>query len=566
MSSKANLLAGQRPTHIYRNRVSRFFFQELDKGFESPYLILFSGAMVSYLVWRWFEIYIGPRQERLQYQLPVQRVPLSRSHNVIWGIGEQVRPGGDGDRSAVGVADMVGTGRYYPESDTAAAEEELRQPQLVYSEPSELHERPSARNPQGEVDVLCLELPEFDRTLRDDVYYRSVHYVPYEAAAGAAGSKGTDKEKDGHEDRITNLPIVGDPSKSETYLERMPEGKGVETVHGITKCKALTMENNCIPYAGHLESEVGRKLMLTLGPVHALRDAAKQTMPLRFTYVKQIPVNTLVLGLHSGETSRWLSSAFPNFKVHVVEEDGTLVRICRRFLGFRESSNLSVNVRDPVQFVRETAAVFNAQMKEKDKKYELVLVDAVDGAGRLSTQYGRLEFANNLRTCLANNGCVAVTIPNRDGRFLYSVTQNWRMAFSGRPVILVHCVTTPYSILITFQDTPDRGKASIGSVANVDEYRDLLRAHLSHYGASRTQFDLTSEVSAKNFCVLQPGRVYEMADYLPQHHPDAIGALQPSNRAASGGVKAVWKSWFGGAGGQSSAGGDAADARSRRTP
>ncbi|EPY27080.1 hypothetical protein STCU_05931 [Strigomonas culicis] len=286
--------------------------------------------------------------------------------------------------------------------------------------------------------------------------------------------------------------------------------------------------------------------MLALGPVHIVRDAAKTLVPMRLTLGRQVAIETLVVGLHGGGLPRWLSSSFPNFQVDVVERDGALVSLCRRFLGFQESSNLHLWVGDPFDYLAQTAAACRQGAEQRGagrhaftgKRYDLILLDGIDGSGHLSPQYGRLEFVNSVRNSMGNTGVVAMAVPNKDGRFLYQMTQNWRMAFSGRPVLLIHCITSPTTILMTFQDNADRGKANVGSVHNVEEFKDLVRSHMKHYGAGRILFDLTNEVNDKNFRVLDPGQTYDLDAYLPRGHPEAVAQLRQQKQAEG------WNAWI----------------------
>ncbi|CAD2212724.1 hypothetical protein, conserved [Angomonas deanei] len=364
--------------------------------------------------------------------------------------------------------------------------------------------------------------------MRDDIYYRSVHYVnlneplAQDKAATSSVAEATD-----------------DYASNDNYLQFVP-GKGEEFVHGLVKCKAVTSENNCVPYAGQVEEEITRKFALTLGPVHILRDAAKLVAPWRLTFVKQPQIETLIVGLHGGGLPRWLSSAFPNFNVDVVERDGSLARVCRNYLGFRESSNLRLWIGDPEDYIRHVAV--QGLTKDTDgrtakeassKRYDLVMIDAIDGNGNLSSRYGRLEFINSVRNAMSNAGCVAIALPNQQGQFVYNMVQNWRMGFTGRTVVLVHCMTSPVTMLMTFQDNAERGKANIGSVANVDEFSDLLRSHLKHYGPNRVPFDLTGEINRDNFKVLEPGRSYDLAAYLPPGHPD-VGKRSKEKKSGGG--------------------------------
>ncbi|KAG5482003.1 hypothetical protein LSCM1_05717 [Leishmania martiniquensis] len=553
-------LVGQHARRQYAHHTTEFFFEQLDKGFASPYVLLASGVFFSYLAWRVTEHYVRPRQEQLAQCRPIQRVPFVPAHNVFWGLADQSQAGVSATGSRASDVEGVASNLFLPQSVNEAQEEAMRRPQLLFSETSELHERPSAANPSGEVDIVCLELSEFDPRLRDDVYYRSVHYVPAQGGLAGSSSVGYEGSSPTEWAQTSSSSVLGrksmmrpgevaatataaasaGPSASASpptaaevektmsatdYLQFM-SGQGEEVIHGIMKCKGVTTQNNCVPYPGHLEQEYARKLMLTLGPVHVLRDPAQAILPRRFSFVKEVPVETLVLGMHSGEMPRWLSTCYPNFNVHVVEKDGALVRLCKRFLGLQESSNLTVHIGDPVDYVRHQAAMTaNGNPAEAGfKPYGLVLIDAVDGAGRLSTQYGRLEFLSNIRSIMSRNGCIALALPNKDAGLVFNMVQNWRMAFSGRPVVLVHCVTSPYSILMTFQDAATRGKANIGSIAKVEEFQDVLRAHIRHYGADRMQFDITREVSVANFSVLNPEQRYRLEAYLPAGHPALLEA------------------------------------------
>ncbi|ORC89934.1 uncharacterized protein TM35_000102020 [Trypanosoma theileri] len=530
----SSLTPGQRPRRQYLNKATEFFFRELDKGFSSIYVVLSTGALLSVAGWKLMVYYIEPRRatQFAEWRRPYSRVPLSDAHNFFWGFAAaEPHP----NHIAAGL--------------TADVEEALRRPTLVYSAASEVGG-----------SVMCMQLPEYDAQRGDDVVYRSLHYVEnspsilsssssslVEVVGGEEEGRGgnTMKEKKSQQQQQQQQQQKKEEKEEEEetslYLSRMPGG-GASVIHGMVKCKAITSQNNCVPYAGHLESEYARKMMLALGPVHILRDIAKTTFPFRFTTVKETPISALVCGLHSGEIPRWLSNTFPNFHVDVVERDGTLARICRRFMGFQESSNLRLFIADPIEFLRHSAIVNTNSVNSRGsagQRYDLIMLDTVDGMGKLSTQYGRLEFINNVRNSLTSAGCVIASIPNRDGAFLYNMVQNWRVAFTGRTVILVHCVTSPHTMLMTFQDDADRGKANFGAVADAEEFRDLLRTKLSHYGPQRVTFDLTREVSDESFRILLPGRTYPLTAYLPAGHPELKDV---STMRSEGGRK--WGDWL----------------------
>ncbi|KAH9588611.1 hypothetical protein LSM04_001046 [Trypanosoma melophagium] len=547
---------GQRPRRQYLNKATEFFFRELDKGFSSIYVVFSTGALLSVAGWKLMIYYIEPRRNAqiTAGRQPYSRVPLSDAHNAFWGF-----------------APAAPHPNHLPTTMTLDVEESLRRPTLVYSAPSEV-----GGGNNNSSSVICMQLPEYDPQRGDDVIYRSVHYMNSRTEPQKVLQSSTTGEKSSWMAGITSSNNNNNNNNSSSssssdgntvkekkqekeeegtspYLSRMPDG-GASVIHGMVKCKAISSQNNCVPYAGHLESEYARKMMLALGPVHILRDIGKTTFPFRFTTVKETPVSALVCGLHSGEVPRWLSNAFPNFHVDVVEQDGTLARVCRRFMGFQESSNLRLFIADPIEFLRHSAVLNSSNNSNSSMdgisnrggvggaghRYDLIMLDTVDGMGRLSTQYGRLEFINSVRNNLTAAGCVIASIPNRDGAFLYNIVQNWRVAFAGRTVILVHCVTSPHTMLMTFQDEADRGKANFGTIADVEEFRDLLRTKLSHYGPQRVTFDLTREVSNESFRILLPGKIYPLAAYLPAGHPELKDDVSTVSREGT----RKWGDWL----------------------
>ncbi|RNF03406.1 hypothetical protein TraAM80_05769 [Trypanosoma rangeli] len=196
---------------------------------------------------------------------------------------------------------------------TKNVEEALRRPMLVYSKDSEVC------GTRGEdLSVAGVQLPEYDAQVGDDVVYRSVHYIQGStrashtlpvtsatgnaaatsasasaAAAGPVGTVGSQTAPGTAHTLLAKDAAVEEEALS--YFSCMP-ARGASVIHGMVKCRAVTSLNNCVPYAGHMESECARKMMLALGPVHILRDVAQTSFPLRFTTVKKAHVSALVCG------------------------------------------------------------------------------------------------------------------------------------------------------------------------------------------------------------------------------------------------------------------------------
>lgn len=440
---------------------------------------------VSFLGRRIADRYLAPRQETVATRRMTARVPMEDMHNAFWGVENRQAP-----TPAAYAVRTQGAGQMdAAQSSSAEAASAMRPPQLVHSEPSELRVRPTSDNPSGEMGLVGLELSEFDPVIQDHIYYHSIHYV---GASGATSSSSisSSSSKDTHASKGTTATTAAAAEGMEgSYPDYMP-ARGEGLIYGMMMCKAVTAQNNCVSCAGGLGTVAARKLLLTFGPVHFLHDSARTFMPLRFSFVKQAPARTLIWGLHSGELPTWLRRAYPNFPVDVVEPDGALVRLCRRFMGFQESSNLHLLVADPMAYLRQLAAPAAKEdgiVCDSGARDDLVLIDAVDGARRLPTQFGRLEFLHNVRNSMSNNGCVAVALPNRDATFVFRMVQTWRMDFGDRMVLRAHCATTLCTILVTFQDNATRGKANMGSAANVAEFQNLLCARTSRTMARRAR-------------------------------------------------------------------------------
>lgn len=504
----------KRRNRVFLNKFSEFFFNQLDKGMTSPFVFVATTGLIVAASWKLADRYFKPTRELVNNRVVGSRVPLSDTHNSFWGL-----------RRSVPVAQ-------HAETMGESLDSDLKRPSLVHSEHSETAQ---------DSDWIVLELSEFDPQLKDDIYYRSLHALNMRKVDPAT-LKLTDAEQRELDHKIELSKASGRAPVTENDRFMNPH------IHGMVKCKGVSSDNNCIPYAGSLTEEVSRKLMLALGPAHLLRDPVKTLLPRRFSLVKEAPVKTLICGLKSGDLARWLSAAFPNYEVDVVESDGAIVKLARRFLGFREHSTLNLYIADPVEYARKLAS------REINKLYDLVVIDCVDGSNQLPTQFGRLEFASHVRNGMSQNGMVVMNIPNSDPNFIYNVVQNWRMSFHLRTVLLIHCTTSPNTIMMTFQDSADRGKLNFGTVTGVEEFRDIIHTQQSYYGNRRVAFDLAREINQQNFRVLEPNKEYSIEHYLPIAHPLV---MERRAAAAGGGGKkkkdgdaSWWPSWLGGSGGE----------------
>lgn len=460
----------------------------------------------------------------------------------------------------------------------------------------------------GADEVVIMEMPEYDRAIQEDTYIRSLHYIPLSAHAAASHSiEEASSVTDDHERRkrksvtadsdgswfsffstragravssSSSTPTTDVEGRSgrergmDQYFRFMP-GEGKEHMHGMVKCKrgedsldstgdilhphdereeerrhrssGLETEPRappCVPYAGDLSRESGRKLLLTLGPLHILQDPNQGILPFRFSMVKHPEIRVLVIGLREGSVPRWLSTAYPFFTIDVVEPDVSLLRLAKDFFGFQTHTRLRVVPTTATRFLVEksssvetahTAAERTVSLRslfipwksapvtrksvsqqfrattssstamedgslppmEDPRPYDLILVDAIDPHGNLPSYVGRLEFIQQIRQVLSPTGVVGVLLPNRQPQHLYHTIQHWRMGFQGRSLLLAHCRQEPVTMMMSFQDEGGRGQPTIGTLRSAEDLRDILRSHLTHYGPERVPlFDLTEEVES----------------------------------------------------------------------
>lgn len=548
----------------YRHRFSAFFFRELAKGLGSPYCMVIFAIVMSLTVYRMIVMWVLPRHERLQQLAPRSRVPMRPEHELMWSPSPPS-------------AAAPSAGLFDPAVAVAESDPLVHRPRLIYA----------AEEVPGEPTGLVMEVTEYDPLTKDDCFYRSLHYLET-SHEGEAGENGKKVEKKSNKRGSEAVAVDEGP-----YYAQMP-GNGKHHIHGLVRCRRIeeteeehgTLVPRCIPYAGDLSREVSRKLLLTLGPSHVLQDPNRSLFPMRFSKGKHPEMRALVIGLRGGELPRWLSTAYPNFNVDVVEPDRSLIRVVKRFFGFTEGPKLNVVPSDPLRFLRgKAAAVESAHVASErsvqlralfipwkkapttrastaasftptgrggglpiddPRPYDLVLIDALDSRGRLPSTFARLELLQYLRQVLSPTGCVAIAVPNRDVSFFYQVVQHWRMAFQGRGMVLAHCHQEPVTVLMTFQDEGGRGQASMGLIGSTEEMKDLIRSHLVHYGLERVPlFDLTREVDggarrggsasatkgAKDssegfFKILDPSKSYSVQDFLPPGHPMRLEGMR----------------------------------------
>jgi spermidine synthase len=479
-SSLRTLVRKEDPNE-FMNKYTRWFFKQIDLGFGSPWIATLGVMCASWSLYVFCRAYIVPTVNERIAKVPALRMPLADSHNIFWGL-----------HTTTGLSRDIATQEY------ASPEEIFRRPSLIHSETSETF---------PEYDIAVLDMGEYDPSFKDDVHYRSVHYVPkapdeksLQALADQKANKWA-KDSDVPTLKTTNAPIE-------------------EPIHAIVKCRSISDTNNCSQFAGSVEDEMGRKLLLTLGPYAIARDPTFHvTHHHRITEVYQDPANALILGLRGGSLGRFLTAAATEFSVDYIEEDSAMLRCARRFLGHRDTAAVKTNALSPLEYLQHVSS------GRIEKKYNIILVDCIGPDGTLKRDYCKLETITNLRESLTPTGVVAVVIPNSNLRFLRSAVDNYRLGFPNSSAMMVHGETVPQSVLILARE---EGQLYVSQVRelSLEDLKSVLNSYSQNSGNQRIRVDLGREISERNYLILPPEKHVETEELAPWNHPAVLAKKQ----------------------------------------
>ncbi len=110
------------------------------------------------------------------------------------------------------------------------------------------------------------------------------------------------------------------------------------------------------------------------------------------------PSRILMIGLGGGVLPRFLSGVYPGIQIDVVEVDGRVTELARRYFGFKTGSGIRVFESDGRAFV-----------KQSRQKYDLVLLDAFKG-GSVPYHLKTLEFYREIAQSLTEEGILATNL------------------------------------------------------------------------------------------------------------------------------------------------------------
>lgn len=447
-------------------RIRTKWRKEYSMGTNSPYMLSIYFMSICYVVYRLFHSYVIPWKQQQALRDMHLTVPMLDSHNAAFGI----------QRARTTAA----------EPGTVLGEVDTARPVVITRERLETTKEPT--------DMIVMQMREFDREKEKDVFIRSVHFLPVAPpVTGVAKPKNL---------TAARRALSQEDIASEEQAQRARVGESL--IHGMVRCAAISPQNNCISNPSQVEQEYVRKMLTALASIHILRHPRYNYVPNRLSEHVEMRQEVLCLGIGgTGSLVSFLNRHMPHFVIDVVEADGAMVRVARNFLGFRTLSGINLSICDPAEFARRSVA-----LDSRKGRYDAVFIDCVDEKGRIPSHLTRLEFLSNLRQSLSDRAVCCVNIPNHDEHHFASVVANWRMAFEGRSCLLLHCRSSPNSVLLTYMDSAGKGIQRFGSHTTYVDYREICKALLSHH-AGRLPFDLVEEITRDTFQQVLPGQRFE---------------------------------------------------------
>ncbi len=118
-----------------------------------------------------------------------------------------------------------------------------------------------------------------------------------------------------------------------------------------------------------------------------------------FLFVSE-PTDVLIIGLGAGVCPRFVAKYFPQANIDVIEIDGEIVNVAKKFFFFEETDKIRVHVGDAFDII-----------KKIDKKYDVILLDAFD-KHYIPMHIMSLEFTQFIFDKLKDTGVLSVNMCN----------------------------------------------------------------------------------------------------------------------------------------------------------
>jgi spermidine synthase len=132
------------------------------------------------------------------------------------------------------------------------------------------------------------------------------------------------------------------------------------------------------------------------------------------------PRDILIVGVGAGSLIRFFSGYFPECRIDAVDYSSHIIHVARGFFRLPENERIVVYCRDGLQFLQEP----------RDKRYDLILVDAFDEQGMAPSVYSEPFFSRCLAN-LKNAGVVSCNLWSNDARHLQEIKTIFADHFAG---------------------------------------------------------------------------------------------------------------------------------------
>lgn len=148
-----------------------------------------------------------------------------------------------------------------------------------------------------------------------------------------------------------------------------------------------------------------------------------RAMPLGLALVEK-PRRVLIVGLGGGTIPGLLHKHYPRTTIDVVDIDPDVVKVARKYFGFREDATLHAHVKDGRRFIEECR-----------DPYDIIFLDAF-GADNIPYALATREFLLGVRRALAPQGVVVSNVWSRYSNPLYdSMVRTYQDVFDELYVV-----------------------------------------------------------------------------------------------------------------------------------
>jgi len=140
------------------------------------------------------------------------------------------------------------------------------------------------------------------------------------------------------------------------------------------------------------------------------------------------PRNVLLIGLGGGSLAKFLLHHFPQCNIDAVEHREQVAKLAHGYFMLPEDPRLCVHIADGGAFMQDAAPTAAG-------RYDLILVDAYDGAG-MADDMGKAPFFTACHSLLSPDGLLIMNLWGNDRPRYTHVRRRLRDCFGANPLLL----------------------------------------------------------------------------------------------------------------------------------